>query len=67
MHEFLAVGQRRILGIPESLAEEICPPAILALQIQRDEHGICSRANAAEIDLKAWTRAEPRKVLVVLQ
>lgn len=67
LKEFVAVGQRQILGIPESLAEDICPPFILALQIDRDQYGIASRVNYAEIGLKAWMHAEPRVALVALQ
>ena len=64
---FVAIGRRQVIGLPEELAEEVCPPVILALQIERDQYGISSRVNLGEISLKAWTRAEPKKVLVVLQ
>ena len=65
--EFVAIGRRQIGGIPESLAEEICPPAILALQVERDQYGVCSRVNYAEIDLKAWMRGESKRSLIALQ
>ena len=64
---FVAIGRRQVIGLPEELADEVCPPVILALQIERDQDGISSRVNLGEISLKAWTRAEPKKVLVVLQ
>ena len=64
---FIAIGRRQVIGLPEELAEEVCPPVILSLQIERDQYGISSRVNLGEISLKAWTRAEPKKVLVVLQ
>ena len=67
LKEFVAVRQRQILEIPESLAENICPPFILALQIDRDQYGIASRVNYAEIGLQAWMHAEPRVALVALQ
>ena len=31
LQEFLAIRQRQILDVPESLAKEICPPVTLAL------------------------------------
>ena len=67
LYEFVAIGHRQILGIPESLAEEICPPVVLALQVERNQHGICSRMNYAEIALKAWMHVEPKRALVALQ
>ena len=67
LQEFVAVGRRQINGMPESLADEICPPVTLALQVNRDHLGICSRINYAEINQKAWTHAKPRPVLVALQ
>lgn len=67
LQEFVAIGQRQILGIPEEMIEDICPPAILALQIERDQYGISSRINCAEIIRKAWLHAEPKESLVVLQ
>ena len=36
LQEFVAVGRRQMFGIPEDLAEEICPPVILVLQIERN-------------------------------
>lgn len=66
LQEFVATGPREIPGIPEYLAEEICPPAILALQIERDPYGIASRVNYAEIGLKAWVQANPTRGLVAL-
>ena len=65
--EFVAIGQRQIIGVPESLAEENCPPILLALQIERDQDDICSRVNYAEIGLKAWIGAKPRRTLVALR
>lgn len=67
IHEFVAVGRRQISGVPEDLAEEICPPVILALQIARDQYGISSRVNYAEIGLRAWVRAKPKVTLIALQ
>ena len=67
LQEFVAIGQRQIIDIPERLAEEICPPVILALQIERDQYGICSRVNYAEIGLKVWMQAKPERTLVALQ
>ena len=67
LQEFVAIGQRQIPGIPEHMAEEICPPVILALQIERDQYGISSRLNYAEIGLKAWVQANPKRGLVALQ
>ena len=64
---FVVIGRRQVLGLCKELAEEVCPPAILALQIERDQYGISSSVNLGEISLKAWTRAEPKKVPVVLQ
>lgn len=64
---FVALGRRQIVGIPESLAEEICPPVTLALQIERDEYGVSSRVNYADINLKSWMHAEPKVALVALR
>ena len=67
LREFVAIGQRQInVDIPETLAEEICPPVILALEIERDQDGMCSRVNYGEIGLKAWMQAEPKRVLHAL-
>lgn len=60
--EFIAVGRRRVLQLPEDIA----PTVILALQIERDEDGIASRVSMAEIHEKAWINAEPKKMLVAL-
>ena len=67
LQEFVAVGRRQVVGVPETLAEDICPPVILALQIDRDQFGISSRVNYAEINLKAWMHAEPKIALIALQ
>lgn len=67
LQEFVAIGQRQIPGVPEYMAEEICPPVILALQIERDQYGISSRLNYAEIGLKVWVHANPKRGLVALQ
>ena len=67
LQKFVAIGRRQVVGVPQSLAEDICPPAILALQIERDQYGICSRVNYAEISLKAWMHAKPKVTLVALQ
>ena len=53
LKSFVAAGERRINGLPEDTAAEICPPVVLALQIETDECGISSRVNMAEIDMKA--------------
>ena len=47
LQEFLAIGKRQIVGIPEDMIEHICPPVILVLQIERDQYGISSRINCA--------------------
>ena len=67
LQEFVAIGERQILGVPEDMIEDICPPVILVLQIERDKYGISSRINCAEINSKAWMYAEPKETLVVLQ
>ena len=67
LQEFVAIGRRQIVGVPESQAEDICPPVILALQIERGQYGISSRVNYAEIGLKAWLHAKPKAALVALQ
>ena len=67
LQEFVAIGQRQIPSVAEDMADEICPPVILALQIERDQYGISSRVNFAEISLKAWTQANPKRGLVALQ
>ena len=67
LQEFVAIGKRQILGIPEDMIDDICPPVILVLQIERDQYGISSRINCAEINRKAWLQAEPKETLVVLQ
>ena len=67
IQEFVAVGQRQILGLPENMVDDVCPPVILALQIGRNPQGIASRVNYAEISLKAWRRTEPKAVLIALK
>ena len=67
LQEFVAIGKRQIHGIPEDMVEDICSPVILVLQIERDQYGISSRINCAEINRKAWLHAEPKETLVVLQ
>ena len=67
LQEFVAIGERQILGIPEDMIEDICPPVILVLQIERDQYGVSSRINCAEINRRAWLHAEPKEILVVLQ
>ena len=63
LQEFISVGRRHIRDMPE----EMCPPVILALQIERGRYNICSRANFAEIKLSAWKDAKPNTVLIALQ
>jgi hypothetical protein len=65
--EFVAVGRRQVPGIPEILGEEICPPRVLTLQIERDEYGVSVGVKFAEIDLKTWINAEPKVTLIALR
>ncbi len=67
LQRFVAVGRRQISGIPEDLAEEICPPVVLALQIEMGEYGVCERVNIAEIALKAWEQGKPERDLIALK
>ena len=67
LQEFVVIGERQILGVPEDMIDDICQPVILALQIERDQYGISSRINRAEINRKAWLHVQPKETLVVLQ
>lgn len=62
LHEFVMVARREIEGMPE----EISPVMVIALTISRDENGIATRMDRAEIRRVAWEAAGPKRELITL-
>lgn len=64
--EFLAIGRREMPPVPEEFQDEIGPPMVLALQVERNDAGIYSRVNFAEIRESVWERVRSDAKLVAL-
>lgn len=60
--ELIEVGRKQDPNIPE----EILPPMVIVLHINRDSSGLATRVNIGEVELKAWEAADPSPCLVAL-